>query len=381
MTNYAEQLVNIVQDFQDGGNKLKSVIDPILQAKNFDSYRQVFDYISDRRAAPVITSPMLEASISFIKGLSSKDEKVKFYYPLLCYINQIDALYQKHQDLRNDFIKLAEETEHYFELANYYVKEPFVIDPNDDQAEWKQLNRTIFLGEAFLKASDMRNSQSKLTEASSHVFRKSTPKDILERFDNFRAHHSLARKDLGTTADTYYLLSTYVADKDRIEYLRLATTYTILSETGPKQKRQISTLMNDDRLQSLPIFGLLDRLSKKSLVKLSELSKFIDLMNKDPGFSEDLLNKSVQQHNMFCISGLFSTISFSRLAQIIGIKDPEEAVEIMRDLIARNSVSALIDQPNKMIIYKPTQTEQMRKDDSILAFCKELQHFTTMLPA
>ena len=203
---------------------------------------------------------------------------------------------------------------------------------------------------------------------------------IQERYYNFRANLSIAQEQFKYASSCYYTLYSIADEKKQSEYLRLSAVYAILTQEVVPQKQQITKLLNDERTQSLPIFGLLELFNKKTLVTNDDLKKYIDLMKNEKGFSEENLKKIVQQLNMDRVSNLFTTISFDRLAQIIG-STPDEVVKNMIMLISNKSINALIDQPNKMIIYKKDKTEQERKDLSIDRFCKSLQSFTASLPA
>ena len=380
MTDLIQNLTDIVQDIQNGSSKLVSLVHKVLKDKDINTFREIFRYLQNSHAAASITSSSIDKSITFIKTLSTPAEQVNWLYTIMIYICGNDQLYAKYENQREEFVKLCQSAKKYLELANFYDNEPFNVPADELGSDAKILDHIVFVADSFITAGDLDKARKKLNEATKYFFPKTTPMPIQERYYNFRANLSIAQEQFKYASSCYYTLYSIADEKKQSEYLRLSAVYAILTQEVVPQKQQITKLLNDERTQSLPIFGLLELFNKKTLVTNDDLKKYIDLMKNEKGFSEENLKKIVQQLNMDRVSNLFTTISFDRLAQIIG-STPDEVVKNMIMLISNKSINALIDQPNKMIIYKKDKTEQERKDLSIDRFCKSLQSFTASLPA
>jgi len=83
-----------------------------------------------------------------------------------------------------------------------------------------------------------------------------------------------------------------------------------------------------------------------------------------------ILERAVREHNVQAVAGLYTTIAFAQLGAILNIT-PEDAEEIVAELISRGSLSGSIDQAAGFASFS-SDSALDTWDSSIAAICQDV---------
>lgn len=383
MSNLSEQLNQIKVDYSKGNEKLLSLVKPIIKENNQDALKEVFTFLSNNDVSPIISSEAIKISIDYINGIKDNKEKLGLLLPVLIYIYPAENLSSQYAKERDEFIQLCEQLKCYRELSQYYLKCESRLQFNFEMhTPLERLKYSLDIAEACVKAGDSINSVTWNFNAYNNYFPGNpnyTPYDLKMRYIAFRASFALLNQKFDNASRDYFILYEEFKDKpEGTEYFRKSAVYAILS-TSVDKNSQISALLGEEKMKSLPIYELLERLNKENIITSEQIPEFKKQLKGEIGYSDSYLNTTILIQNIKAISRLYSTISYNRISQITGEKI-ETILEHLQEQIAKKAVNSLIDQPNKIIYFKPMITEEQRKDASISKFCRTLQQFTLLIP-
>lgn len=379
MSNLTEQLNQIKVDLSAGSDKLLALVKSIIKANNEAQLKETFTYLSNYSVSPFITSESVKIALEYVKGIKSEKEKIDLMMPILVYIYPYENLSTQYDKEKAEFIELCEKSNHYYELSQYYLKceekSPYDFNSHTPQ---ERLVYSLTIGEACVKAGDKAAAKNWNFKAHNNYYPGSLSFAIKMRYNEFKANFSSLTDRFDDASRYFFILYSNSKDKPEVaEYFRKSAVYAILSNDANKSA-QISNLLGEEKMNSLPIFQLLERIVKENIITSKELPEFKKQLCNECGYSDSYLNLIILNQNIKAISSFFSTISYDRISQITGEKI-ETVLNHLQDLISSKVVNSLIDQPNKMIYFSPIITEEQRKDASISKFCRELQQFTSSI--
>lgn len=281
--------------------------------------------------------------------------------------------------IKKNSFNICKNSNHYSELSLYYLKceEKNPYDFNSHTAQ-ERLIYSLTIGETCVKSSDKINADKWNGIIHDNFLRE--PFELKMRYYEFKANYSVLINEYKDASK--YFFNMYAENKDKQEaneYFRKSAVYAILSDDVEKKNIQISNLLVEDKMSSLPIFKLLKRIIKDNMISADEILEFKKHLCNEIGYSDDYLNLIVLHQNIKVISSYFSSVSFQRISQITG-ENIDTILDYLQELVLSNTVNLHVNQPKQMIFFKPKIDEDQRKDASIERFCRELRHFTSTIP-
>ncbi|KAK9382124.1 uncharacterized protein V2V93DRAFT_366505 [Kockiozyma suomiensis] len=210
-----------------------------------------------------------------------------------------------------------------------------------------------------------------------------------------------ARKRFLEAAAKYYELSHQqdsVEADDRLVCLSAAVSCALLAPAGPARGRLLASLIKDERLADDALAGfersLLDKLFFDNLLPRAEICKYLagckrkiprahlisygaPLQQPNDYERDSVLDKAVTEHNLLAASKLYSTISFSELAELLNLT-PDSAEGYAAKMIQERRLRAVIDRVDQIIYFNNIRDDHDRKllkqwDEEILGVCLQLE--------
>jgi hypothetical protein len=272
-----------------------------------------------------------------------------------------DPYFSQIQDL---YCTILESHGHFQQVAKYLAEYIVPMSNNEDL-----LPILLRIGENYQKSMDTRLSFSYLTRMSAFIFRKTTPRDLIERFDTLRGILHLDQGNFLEAGRAFHTVSQGgVTAESRLAGLRRACIAAVLAPSSPNQLNLLKVCDQDDSVQNLDVYEMIDLITK---------GKFVDAIARD-NFTEQVadlvpedvvrraLSVSSTQHNLSVAQHILVSVKIPRLAELVG--DTSENVEDqLGRMIDAGTMSAEIDQPAGIVIF--TRLDPGAKDRVIAKFC------------
>jgi len=192
--------------------------------------------------------------------------------------------------------------------------------------------------------------------------------EMLLTYYNYMIKYFIARSDFEMCADNlkslFMCASIQKDNKKKIEILKLLISILSLSEYNEKCIKSLKMLQKEDCLINLPVYkDLLDSLIGGELIQLNMFNEKYRkqiYLNKSEPFHDmvgaerlaellKLLENRFNERNVVLMSKYFSSITLTRVAQILQIS-MESAEDVLLEMIISNRISALINRLGKITI-------------------------------
>ncbi|KAK9450416.1 uncharacterized protein V1518DRAFT_413788 [Limtongia smithiae] len=207
-----------------------------------------------------------------------------------------------------------------------------------------------------------------------------------------------------------------IDEDDKLMCLSAAISCALLAPAGPARNRMLASLDTDPRLgtssyasasvtttipSQLPLErDMLDKLMHDNLLPRDDLCRYLRGAKRkiphqhlasvpaannpdyDPG---SVLDRAVTEHNLLAASRLYTSISFSELAYVLGLSADSAAEGFAARMIQERRLRAVIDRVDRIISFNhnPEGTTHAagleRYDNHILALCSHLEHVVALV--
>ena len=138
-------------------------------------------------------------------------------------------------------------------------------------------------------------------------------------------------------------------DEELVTFLEKAAVCAVLAPAGPQRTRVLGVLVRDERIgQIKPVVGsMLTRVYHERLIPLADATAFeAGLQTHQRALTSDgtsIVAKALVEHNLLAASRLYSSISFVRLGELLGIS-PAAAEKTAARMIGEKRLAAALDQ-------------------------------------
>ncbi|KNC48898.1 COP9 signalosome complex subunit 4 [Thecamonas trahens ATCC 50062] len=162
--------------------------------------------------------------------------------------------------------------------------------------------------------------------------------------------------------------------EEKIHCLRMSVICAVLAKAGPMRSRALALIYKDERAKTLDCFSILEKMYLRRILRPEEIEAFkAQLSPHHIAKGHDgstILERAVREHNVQAVAGLYTTIAFAQLGAILNIT-PEDAEEIVAELISRGSLSGSIDQAAGFASFS-SDSALDTWDSSIAAICQDV---------
>lgn len=174
-----------------------------------------------------------------------------------------------------------------------------------------------------------------------------------------------SQRRFAEAAARYHELSSTpsIDDSDRTQMLSAAVTASILSPAGPQRAKMLTTLMRDERTQSLPQYTILSKVFLDHIIRSDEIKAFEKMLSPHQvarlGASSassssvstasvrdaplTVLDRAMIEHNVLSASRVYDNITLAGLGALVELS-PEGAEDIARKMIMQGRLKGWIDQ-------------------------------------
>ncbi|KAK9463769.1 uncharacterized protein V1516DRAFT_668654 [Lipomyces oligophaga] len=217
---------------------------------------------------------------------------------------------------------------------------------------------------------------------------------------------------------------------DRLILLSAAVSCALLAPAGPARGRMLSLLSKDERLlfdpstpSQLPSEqDMLDNLLFERLLPASKVQRYLASVRRPipqihllppesippptttsttstaiiTNYAPDsVLDRAVTEHNLLAASKLYLNISFSELADLLGLESPKAAEGYAAKMIQERRLRAIIDRVDKVIFFRSSsssidqsqsislfdaESERIKaSNDQILGICLQVENVVALI--
>ncbi|KAH0793801.1 COP9 signalosome complex subunit 4 [Histomonas meleagridis] len=272
------------------------------------------------------------------------------------------------------YIKALENNELYHEAVKVLIDQ----QPPESGEDADMLSYYLHIGEDYYLENDYDQAFSYLTKMQKHVFRRTTPLAILNRFDDLRGKLQANRNNFLEAARAFTTIwENPSVPEQKLSSLRKAIICAVLSKISKSRSSLLYRYIDDEDVHKLDVYFILDLIVKRKFIDRENRERFKSIAVKEFGSNGiNAIDSSSVQHNISVAEKLFSSIKIDRLSQLIG--DSPANVELqLRKMVADKALNAKINQPNKMVLFG--LGDESDKDESIRNFCTSVDELVPVL--
>lgn len=352
--------INDALDDENPSQVLTEITTSLVESGDSDGLEDAFRGIKKNTKQPTIANEAIAKCFEMIKVIEDDESKLKLIRPLIAYLTTFPFLQNDFQPVIDEYEKVCMKTGHYSNFAR------FLLDRGIDKNEPDRTKLEFYLriGELFIQEGIIDRANGMLNEANNYRFIRSSPKELLYRYDLLNAEINVTKQNFEVAADLFYQISQNYP-KEKKTALKRSIIFTITSPPGPKRDAVFHKISADDDAQLLPIFNLLDRLNNRQIISDEDIETLFKEISSEKSIKKEDFKNNMKLHNLTQIAYLYSVISVERMSQIIGVS-VDDTVEMVEQMIDFGRLKAKIDQPNGMIVYN--RDESRTKEVEIMDF-------------
>ena len=140
-----------------------------------------------------------------------------------------------------------------------------------------------------------------------------------------------------------------VDDEEAVSFLDKAAVCGVLAPAGPQRSRLLATLLRDERIGAIrPVVGaMLARVGRAGLVPPAEAAAFEAALEPhqraQTADGTSVVARALVEHNTHAAARLYTSLSFGRLAELLGVT-PAAAEAAAARMIGERRLAASLDQ-------------------------------------
>ncbi|KAJ8099233.1 hypothetical protein POJ06DRAFT_256388 [Lipomyces tetrasporus] len=270
-------------------------------------------------------------------------------------------------------------------------------------------------GDAMPAAERILLAEDLINKTAALILKSSNPTAKLH-FKLAQARVFDARKRFLEACAKYYELSHQGSEggagidaEDRLTCLSAAVSCALLAPAGPARGRMLASLAKDERIKDLegglPLeHAMLDKLFFDNLLPAEDVKAYIvgsrrkvprahlisrgALLGKGDYEQDSVLDRAVTEHNLLAASKLYMNISFSDLAELLGLGSADAAEGYAAKMIQERRLRAVIDRVDGIIYFQgggrggldEAEREKLKSwDAEILGVCLQVEDVVSLI--
>lgn len=259
-------------------------------------------------------------------------------------------------------ISAEKKVEFWIKIAMCYLEDGMPLDADPF------VSRVSSIIDQIHEGSD---AQSKLKRAN-----------LVLRYKTTYARVQDGKKKFIEAALKYFELSQLIAQdaktatsaEEQLTALQLAITCAILAPAGPNRSKLISSLYRDERTESLPSRGILEKIYRGRILKKTDVDAFAATLQphhravQPDGYT--ILDKAIIQHNLLAASSFYTNISFESLGSLLNIP-ADKAEKLAASMIVDKRMNGRIDQIDRIIYFHDATATSTEWDRNIARVCNQ----------
>lgn len=334
--------------------------------------------------------PLLSAFVEQYRQLKDNDAKIEAGTEIVRTLApKIVSYEQQDTDLKFILADAYEQDEDFTNSAK--TLQTITLDSSqrnvstDEKAQvWMRICR------CYLEEDDPTNALTYLNKVKQVIY---TVKDQPTRlqFQLSQARISDAQRSFLDASASYLALSneTVIDEDERSQALSEAIKCAVLAPAGPMRARQLGKIYKDERSESLPEYGILEKIFLDRLLSPTEVSAFASSLKEHQlaktSDGSTVLDKAVLEHNVLAVSKLYQNISLASLGALL-VTDADRAENYAATMIESNRLSGSIDQIAGIIHFNtkdggsdPSSLDRRVWDANVQGLAEYVERVATML--
>lgn len=350
-----EKITDALDD-ENPNEEIAGILKDYIEAKDSTKFASVFrELIKVDKVALLVMG--IKESLNLINAMPDARTKIGYYDGIML-VSSYPIIKEQFPNIGKDYVALCTSAGKYESAARYYINNQ---PQTEDNKELLDYNLTI--GEFFIQAENYISANLYLNKAHDFRFIKTSLKRDLDRFDILRSEVMIGTQKYELASQLLYDISNNHADeKVRLNSLKRAVIFSIVSPPGPKRDAIFAKIGSDERAQELPIFQLFLKMNNRQTLGPEMIDRFWNDFKDEKSITREDLQSNFRMHNLTQIAHFYSVISIEHLAKMIELPE-KEALDIIETMIQTGRLRAKIDQPHKMIIY----TKDVMSQDHMIA--------------
>jgi hypothetical protein len=353
---------------------ISTVISTIFSDISLSAFEQSISGLYDPRVQTDAVAQVLVQVLQRLPSLENHSLQIEYAALALKVADTREILDPAFSEIQDLYCTILESHGYYHEVAKYLIE--FLIPLPESE---NRLPLLLRIGENCLKSQDINTAFSYLTKMSVFIFRKATPPPLVERFDILRGYLHLSEAKFFEAARAFQTVwQTGVSPESRLIGLRRTCISALLAPASTNQKSLLRVCYQDDNVQSLDVFEMVDRIVNGKFVDAIARDQFTETVSDlvAPEIVRQALTVSSTQHNLSVAQHMFMSVRIPRIAQLIG-DTPENVEAQLGEMIDAGTIAAEIDQPDGVVVF--TSGDPLQKDGVILRFCTVVEDLVKCL--
>ncbi|XP_064645691.1 COP9 signalosome complex subunit 4-like [Lineus longissimus] len=351
-------LVNSGGSHKDLTEKYRTVLDATLKTQGADlseGLKVFVEAMVNENVSLVVSRQILTDFCSHLNKLPDNEAKDVSHYTLDKIQPRVISFEEQVASIRQHLANIYERESCWKEAANVLVGIPLETGQKQYSSDYK-LETYLKIARLYLENDDPVQAEAYINRAS--LLQADSQNEELQIYYKVCYARVLDyRRKFIEAAQRYNELSykPIVAENERITALKNALICTILASAGQQRSRMLATLFKDERCQSLPHYGILEKMYLDRIIRSNNLQEFEALLQPhQKAVTSDgstILDRAVIEHNLLSASKLYNNISFEELGSLLEIP-PMKAEKIASQMISEGRMNGCIDQIDSIVHFE-----------------------------
>ena len=341
------------------------VTNPIEQQKCCSAF---VDVITNETLSGVTAKSLLSSLVESVGKLNPNAAKNVCHYILQSIQPRLISFEEQATAVRVHLSKIYENEQQWVEAAKILREIPLESGQKVYSVDFK-MDVYLKIARLYLEDEDHVNAEAYINRAAL-LQSEVNNKELHVIYRVCSAKMQDYRRKFGDAARRYIQLSYEPAlhQDERLTSLKCALNCAILSGAGQSRSKQLATLYKDERCQSLPTYGILEKMYLERIIRESEIKDFAAMLpSHQKATTSDgtsILDRALIEHNILSASKLYMNITFEELGRLLDIP-PKKAERVASKMISEGRMTGSIDQISGIVHFSscdllPNWDEQIR---------------------
>lgn len=376
LTNYkrmsVSEKIDQLLESSNVENDLSAYLNGLVKASNVTDFEEALQLFFQKTAKPNDATKALNDVTDLIEKIQDQQLAYQFSSNLAKIFNQYTNLIQQVPKFNQIYEKACRSNTRIMEFARFFEKQkpdPNIVKDSDI------LEYYVKLGNLYVESNS--SADNIIKDGSEHYFPLGTEAGLAKRWKAMQAENYIVTSHHIKASSLFRELYLLETDPDaKTNYLKRAIITACYTQPGPHRDFEFSELSQIEEAHLLDIYKMVDAFMGNQIISDELINKFWDFIKEEKMVNKQKFEDNVRKHNMIQISYIYKSISFTRLANLIGTT--EEKVKQYLDLmISNNVIRAKIDQPSNTVLYIDNDVRNI--DNEILSFANEVDTLVNMI--
>jgi len=322
----------------------------------------------DPETDPQIILCLEDLVYSWAQNMQSRDKEMAIF---LQYADHFVELLQSE----DEFVKAGKAMErlhiHLLEEGGYLFPENVIPDLFYVRAAEYYLK-----GESMMADQVMGKVRNRIRKSDGQIWirYKSCQSRLM---DSQRKYGGASYAYLGTLRDADSLGIT-LDDEAKIMTVQNASVCAILDKHSPSRTAILKDLsvMPEFNQMVAPVRDMLRKMLNKEIVTPQDKSRFAGCIGDHHKALEadgrTIVENSIIRHNVSVVSSIYKHVSLQTMAEILGMRNEQDAENVITEMIIGENLRAIIDGVGKHVEFNPGKSLLEDWEEQIIEFCNEL---------